>query len=1263
MADNGVENNSGSQNVDKQIEQKVAAQSAEQLKQEMNRLEDRVKEAKKDIIVDMQENRNFQHKFDGDKDDIGTARGRANSITEFIKKMFVAAKIAPEKVPAAEKPVQTDPKAPVLTPESTKLLKKLGEKIIIENITDQTAPYFYDLLKSITNGEVKTTEDLLRAVQKAVPLREISPGMFEKLQNASVDYAVNNFNTPEKEAKQKFGVPDVEQNQGYNEQNERRAVEDRSADQSFDENWQHYFSGYFSEGDEKNLVHALYTPTSFVKYYEGVQQWVKDNNKNKNINLDEKEVSKKASEEMEARITLLFGKLYTRLDHEKPAEYFQSIEQEDIMKGIIPVKHELKRRLQKLGSKVDEYLKEQKDQGKEVPIFFQRFEQDTETVAIDVGEKGKQNLKPRVRYNTKMGSKTASGSHFTHYLDQVIDHYIEARKYTHNSRAVFLHPADPQKGFYGQMALFAAETSTLDFDQMMLLPDNDVFQSAFGLYNKMIEEGFAKHDWRHPSASMFTPKMNQHTTQIEERVIKQLKAMYEDMSEERLSAALTMAVGASRGMFLTEPEMAAHADPHLSEKGGSTFTSYYNQSATALMAFNPQHLIYRFHGSPSMLDPIFFMPIDKIESSQAFNNHKELWEKAKIYKASFLKGREDFKGQTTFFDMLDNIGLIGGPMQRKGWRTQWQFDSLYVSDRTETIDKEGRVIKGAVKTNHMKTFKHLENIGYELLQDYVTKLTVGNKPDDDDDLGDGNFLSARNTFGANAETKKLANQRKELFEYVFKKYFDKEPKDLGNYLDSIRKGKRDELIKSIRLGNKAPKNIDQDVEGAASREFLDRMLARVVIKRLPSKILRMDRDRMSKKGTSRYKQVMKDMGLEGNFDTFDDIMQDMILAEQMMRKNVSAKMRDMQAKNRPREEYGDIPYEINEDSIKALFGPLIAKGDGTMTQERLDRVLKLYGHIQNNYVNNEKFSIEKELVPYFKSGAAGERKSKYTIALDETDLSFIPFRAGGPDVLKRSISDIASVEENVVKPIGEFVKKMRAMAIDGKKDFGPLLEIFTKVWNGLDGIIGFPYANELVSKMAAMTITYMKKDTQARAFMGIGGVGRFNSMAAESAGKKVGVWEWDSADIDRFITALEARGLVPGTPYNIGAEPTREPVYVNVPFKKEPVKLPDKISTSNIAKLFGGTIEDSKNTMGILDGKVGKITIFGKTISIPDIPLFSRRKHDFHDWTSKKLREKYGGTGFDRFFDIVNMYLPLVAIFILWNLIKKAFEDSEGKKK
>lgn len=1247
MADNGVENNSGSQSVEKQIEQKVAAQSAEQLKAEMKKLEERVGEIKKSISDEVQTHGSYRHEFKGNKDDEGTERGRANSITEFIKKIFVAAKVAPEKVPAADKPAQSDPNAPILTPESTKLLQKLGESISTDSINDLTAPYFYDLVKSISNGEVKSAEDLKRALGKALPIQEISPIMFDKLKDASAKYAVSNFNTAEKEAKQMFGVSEIETNQEYSEDNQRRAMEELSAERDFRGNWEHIFSGHFNEGKEKVLIEALYSPVKFVKYYEKIQEDIRNNPKNKS--LEEKAIAQEASKQMEVNVAFLFGKLYQKLDHESPKEFFQSIEQEDIMKGITPVKSELKRRIKLLATSLKTYQNEEEKAEKKVPVFFQRLEQDTETVAVEVeSDKKNKSIKPRVRFKTTLVPTETSGSHFAHYLDQLVEHYIEARRYTHNARAVFLHPVDAQKGFYGQLAHFASESSQYDFDQMMLLPDSDIFQSAFGLYNKMIEEGFANHDWRHP-AGMFTQKLNEHTTQIEGKILKQLKAMHEDVSEDRLTAALTMAVGASRGIFLTEPEMASHADPHLTEKGGSTFTSYYHQDATALMAFNPQHLLYRFHGSPTLLDPIFFMPVSGFKGSQAFHDHKQLWDKARKYKASFIDGRAPLNGEQTFFDKLDNIGLIGGPMQRKGWRTAWQLDSLYISDRTETIDSEGRVIKGPIKTNHMKTFKHFENIGYELLQDYVTKLTAGAKPDDDDDMGDGSFTSARNTFGANKETKALANQRKELFEYIFTKYFKEDPKNLGTYLDKIRTVQRDKLLKDIRTGNAAPKNIDNEIEGMTSNEFLDRMLARVILQRVPSKIIRMDRDRLSQNGTSRYKQIMKDMGLEGQFDQFGIITQDMILVEQMMRKDVSSKMRAMQGSLKPGDEwkYADIKYEITAESIRATLEPLIARGDKIMDQKRLDNVLRLYGHIQTRYLKDDAF-INKELVPYFKRGGAIERTSKYTIALDETDLSFIPFRAGGESVLARSLRDIANVEKNVSGPITEFVSKLRAMAIDGKKDFGPIIEIISKAWGALDGIIGFPYANELASNIAQMTIMYMKKDTQARALMGVGGIGRFNSMAAEGAHKKLGVWEWDSADIDRFITALEARNLVPGTPYNVGAEPKKEPRYVNVPFKKEPIKLPEKIATSKIAELLGG--------------KDGKFTIFGKEIPIPDIPLFWRRKHDHHVW-SKSLREKFGGTKFDMFFDIVNKYLPFVVIMILWQLIKKAFEDSEPKKK
>ena len=39
------------------------------------------------------------------------------------------------------------------------------------------------------------------------------------------------------------------------------------------------------------------------------------------------------------------------------------------------------------------------------------------------------------------------------------------------------------------------------------------------------------------------------------------------------------------------------------------------------------------------MDPIFFLPVDNFKGPQGFNDHKQLWDKARLYKKSFLEGR------------------------------------------------------------------------------------------------------------------------------------------------------------------------------------------------------------------------------------------------------------------------------------------------------------------------------------------------------------------------------------------------------------------------------------------------------------------------------------------------------------------------------------------------------------------------------------------------------------------------------------------------
>lgn len=1201
--------------VEKQIEQQVAQMDAKQLKEEFASLKTKAEQIKSSITNAFfsPESRGRLVHFDGNKEDKDSPKGQASSLKEIIQKMLFVAKKAEEKIPKPE-----DKDQPT-TETSAKILKELGQKILLEDVNEHNAPYIYELMDQVLSGNVNSAEALAQELRKAEPLRHISQSVFNKIQNATIEYA-RESGVSQEEAEKLVGI-DRER-----EEAERRLEKTKTAES--ENAWQHQnFGSYFDTENDKPLIQAIYSPEGFIDYYQGVKAEVLQKNPIlKGQSLDSKEVAIEASKEMEQRFVRLFGKLYTRLDHEKPSEFFEAIEQEDIMRGILPVKNELKRRIQRLSQDLHEL--EHRSHGKvDLPAFYRRLEEDSDVMNVKLGD---DKYKPRIRLKTTLTPTKSGGAEFTHYLEQIVDHYIDARKYTHNARAIFLHPTDPQKGFYGTLAHYAAQFSTLDFDQMMHLPDYEIFQDAYGLYDKILEETFARHDWRHPS-TMFTPKENQHYTELEKKVLEKLKLMYKDradVTEDRLDAAMSMAVGASRGMFLTEIEKAAYADPHLTETGGATFTSYYNQDATALVAFNPMHSIYRFHGGPNMLDPIFFLPIDNFKGTQGFSDHSRLWEKAKAYKESFLKGRKAFganekgeMGEKTFADMLVNIGLVGGPMQRKGWRTTWQLENLYIYD--ESISQKKTYV------DHVRTFKKLENIGYEVLQDYVTKLDAG-------------FAGIYSKHGMNDVDKRIVGQKKELFEYIFQKYFDKDPADLGKYLDGIRDAEMKKTMDAIRKGSIAPSNIKEHVEAATSKVFLDRMLARVILQRIPSKILRMDRDRHSVEGVSRWKQIMEDMGMKGDFKGFDDIMQNVILAEQLLRKEVSTAMRKNQDLKRPDDEMGDIPYRMTADKMRSLLKGRIADGE-------IDKAVLLFEKTKERYFKDD--VIDKVFVKFFKNGGARDKEYKFTVALDETDLSFIPFRGGGQSVLKRAVSDIHTVEENITKPMSQFVSALRDMAINGKKDFGPIIEIMTKSYKAMDGIIATDYAHEVVYKMAAMAITYMKRDTRARALGGIFGLGKFNSMAAESAGWKTGVWEWDSREIDRFIVALESRGILPNNPYNIAETPKHEAVYANIPFVKNPVKLPEKIPLEKIV-----------DWMGIKEGKV-KIPFTNTTLfTIKDIPLFRRQARNFAFY-SKQLRENFGGRKIDIAFDIINMYLPFVAALILFKLIKDAFEANEGKKK
>lgn len=1198
--------------------------TGQQLAEELLRMAAKAADVKRAVDASIEKDKKAPDVLGGTKQDKDSAKGKATDVKSIVQEVLLAAR--------GNKVISKEATPPPKSDLAQSALKQLSEKIgNVEDITDQSASYLWDMVSNIVNGDVKDNASLKAEFQKIENLKTASPELYKRVQDAMVQTVQSSSSVGEQEAKQMFNVastptseqpsqstdetqlkPDEtapktdeakqrEQQQDY--LNQLRSAQERDP---FNEIWSTYFANYFNPIEDKTFVKAIFDPELFKSYVDDRKGKVAEK---MGMDKNSSEVGMKVSKDIENNIVELFGKLYTRLDHERASEFFEQIEQQDVMRGILPVKYMLKNRLINLATALHD---------NDIGLYRDgEMAQGTEDIPFK-NKDGTITHKPRVIISPYPRPKQCSTADFLHYIDQKIDTYIDARKFTHNARAIFLHPVDHEKGFYAQLAQFAEQMTTVDFDQMFLLPDADIFQSALTLYDKHVDEMFAKNDWRH-SPTMFQQKLGEIRSQLESQVLDHLKELYkgEEISEARLEAALTMAVGASRGMFLTEIEKSALADPHVGEDGTITYASYYNNDTSALNALNPMHTFFRFQGTRST-DPILFMPVEGGPDfkGSVFSDHRDLYKKMQGYKESFINGRggknsELKSGEVLFADYLVNIGKVGGPLERKGWRTSFILQPLYYKDKVGI--GEGK--QSVEVYDYVNSWKRFENIGYEVIEDLVAKLPSSPFP------GSGQFVKAREGGSGPANARYVA-QKKELFDYLYTRYFkDSGEGDANHYLKSIRGKMEGKVWDDIKAGKPAPDNVEDEIETRTTMEFLNRTLARLVAQRIPSKILRVDRNRLSEDGTSRWRKIAEEMfprvkAGDQQSEQFDVVIKDLMFAEQLLRKRVSERMREI--KKLPENEhykFGEVPYELTQEVVRELL-----RGSG-YEESKIQNACTLLSKIEAKYTHGKdgaKF-LDSTLLNMIKAGGVVSRDYKFTFGLEELDMSFIPWRAAGNRLLPRAIGDISTVEKNVAGEIMKLPATLNQMAIDGKHDFSPVLEICEKVYKAMEGIIAPDYANRLVHHIAALTIQYYKKDSRARWAYGLFGVGKKNSLAAERAGGSSRVWEWDSTDIDRFCVALESRSILPREPYNpTNPKPGYAPVYINIPLINKTIKLPES--------------------------------------------LFKKRRPDF-EWSIKRLRDKFGGNWKDITFDYVNKYLPLIIAWLMWKYIQDAQKEAEGKKK
>ncbi len=980
-----------------------------------------------------------------------------------------------------------------------------------------------------------------------------------------------------------------------------------------------YLEQFYDESDEKYL-RGLSSIKEFEILAEDERKAViKENPSITNDN----EIDRLTSERIEREITVRYSKLFQKADTEAPDEFFEQILQSgSFLNSIQIVKDQLLRKIDMLVEAA-----EREEREGTLPDILKRLskkrvepeEQPLQEKEMDTGETDV-NRKPITKriYRMKImplpPSKQVKLGDYLLGLKTKLGDEFSARSYLHNVRAIFLR-GKGEKGFWDQLKQYSSRLGSRDIDGFMELPDSELFMSAYRLYTKYVEEEFAKFDWIH-EPSMFSRDPWELSSPIERRVLADLKKLFPEEAKDqwRLRRAMTMGIGLSKGVFLSEVEAAAWADPDMIEddKGRSTFRSYYTNDNAALSTLNPLHHFLRWQQEGVMRGPLFFQLVSGFEHKRIWD-HTKLWERMRQYQDSFIKGESAYgkrgPNERTLLDIMPNIANVGSFITRSGWRLAAAMDGWM-----EYAPSEDRGLVGN-KLLILDSWKAIENIGYEALLNFCA---------DKDKILVDFFLKG----GVEAEA-----ERDKFFRYLNDNYinFDNRTGRASISLEEEIRLTRPDVVKTINqlIGKgKIPRGErDNKITEELYRRLMNKALVGVLRNRLPTKFLRLERNRTSATGRRAWEKVRsdlndlyrnpKDPNTEWGATKMDKAMDNLMLVELKVRQETTDEMWKFLREHGEKSSLKDFQtnrYVVTEDAVKEKLAGM------KVPQDQITDALRLFNKINSDYLQNRDF-INNFAYKIRDRDAAGNSKEKafpFAIAEEELETPFLTLRAAGESVMARAMGDTAGMEQRFTDNIQGYLNQLHQTSINPNHDISELIKILAEAKQVVEEVNGPKTAFKLMHDLGGMTIAYFKKDSIAKNFLGrLTRKGRRNSLAAEFAGTYRGVWEWETKDIDHFITEMERQRLIPKEPFELNKPPELEPREIKIPGFNKKIRLG-----------------------------------FRKIKYDPEIEFYGKR-----------MRKDFGATKLAIAWELIQKYLPITVAIILILQLSKAFKEEVSENK
>lgn len=961
----------------------------------------------------------------------------------------------------------------------------------------------------------------------------------------------------------------------------------------------------FRNKDDHNLLAALYSPYNFNIYVGKMIAQIPGYTHTPGTPLP-REHAIAISEQIEERVTLLMGKLYMEIDRASPKVFTSEAEQKGgPFENTKLYADALEKQLSIMQNNDYSGLTNLQD------VAFYRKQGLTFDERIETKPYFPEHTDPKKRIQKTdkeryvipvYNNVQISVKQFFNLLENSADDEVSLRKFEHDAIALYFQPKPEQGGYYSQLARFAkTHFTSSSLDSLAHLPDHRMIRAAAQLQDKMLEADMASFNWIH-KPTLFQLGMNTKRNVRDDLTVDYLNRLFPDiaqldspddpLSNWRIRRAAQMGLGDNYTLSLKALEHGARADsPRILEFGNAEdIASYGINDHNAYMAFNPfNHFNLRYSMRSTLIGDLLFLPVEgKDVQGGRFGNfsrwdHRSVMKKMQMLKNAWVNGR-DTDENTMLIDYA-NIGRVGSIYTRTGGigtHASWRKRHFY----------EGYTDGAGEHHSVVGTWKNIENVGIEVLVDYVNR--IGSYQEHfyhDNDHG--------------------RHMRKDLFDHVYRRYFRDPGKPPSSVSQSLVDAEFARLEKHSKPGDHGK------ALSKAYKEFYYKAIVRGMRQRIPTKFIRYERSREVVGRKRAWEWVLEEVNKTTAMDDtqYMEAAQDLFACESRERMHATDQLNeaiDMQshkdaqgnytaASTRKLHEYGEIDYELTEEKIRGYLQSM------NLPQDRIDRAVAVYKGIytftEDRAVDNGQF-LDRFAKKYEKD------RFPFSMASDEVETSLLTYRAAGEDMPQRAFQDIANIEEKVSNVFINYFEKLKTVAANGKLDFSPLVHDLETAKQQLLVDIGEDQANKFVHHMASVTIQYFKKDfVSQRWYLKPFVWGRKASIAAEFGGQNRGIWEWGAKDVDNFIAVLEAEELLPKDPYEPNHEPHYEEVRWKIPFTKKSI-------------------------------------------------LMYKKRLDDIEWYGGKLRKEFGASNAHLALEIVDKYLPILGLFLLYTYISQALKES-----